>query len=110
MTLPRGYAFEGEGKDVRAVPFTMPDVDPESETVTPPRDFETYANRVLDVLDGSPRTCAARVAAFKRIMGRDARPLRAIADEIGCSVSTIHDAIKAAEAKLFSTPPEKLER
>jgi len=110
MTLPRGYAFEGEGKDVRAVPFTMPDVDPElePETVTPPRDFETYASRVLDVLDGPPRTCAARVAALRRIMGRDDRPLRAIADEIGCSVSTIHDAIKAAEAKLFSRPANML--
>jgi hypothetical protein len=110
MTLPRGYAFEGDGKDVRAVPFTMPEVDrePEPETVTPPRDFETYANRVLDVLDGPPRTSAARVAALRRIMGRDDRPLRAIAGEIGCSVSTLHDAVKAAEAKLFSRPANTL--
>jgi hypothetical protein len=104
--LKDGFAFEGKGDDKRRIAVTMPDVDPEpeSETVTPPRDFEPYANRVLDVLDGPPRTCAARVAAFKHIIGRDARPLRAIADEIGCSVSTIHGAIKAVEAKLFSRP------
>lgn len=110
MTLPRGYAFEGDGANCRAVPFTMPEVDrePEPETVTPPRDFETYANRVLDVLDGPPKTSAARVAALRRIMGRDDRPLRAIAGEIGCSVSTLHDAIKAAEAKLFSRPANTL--
>ena len=111
MTLPRGYAFEGEGNDVRAVPFTMPEVDrePEPETVTPSRSWDTFLTRVLAVLEGPPRTSAVRVAALKRVAGMDNdRPLRAIAGEIGCSVSTLHDALKAAEAKLFSRPANAL--
>ena len=120
MTPGQGYddrdgeelVFAGDGKPTPTVDhpyFTRPGhAELEPETVTPPRDFETYANRVLDVLDGPPRTSAARVAALRRIMGRDDRPLRAIAGEIGCSVSTLHDAVKAAEAKLFSRPANTL--
>jgi hypothetical protein len=108
MSLPRGYAFEGEGEEVRAVPVVDPVYHDDAETAAPPRDFETYAERLLSVLEGPPKTSAARVAALRRIMGRDARPLRAIAGEIGCSISTLHDAIRAAEAKLFSTPANTL--
>jgi hypothetical protein len=109
MTLPRGIAYEGEGEARQAVPFVMPEVyQADAENAGPSRPWDIFLNRVLDVLEGPPKSAAVRIAAVKRIAGRDDRTLRVISAELGCPLSSLHDAIKAAETKLFATCPNTI--
>jgi len=116
MSLPRGLAFEGTGAGKRVVPIAAPpdrffDDPPKQDPVDDLKsEYSTGSTQAetLRVTLGLLADCSAknakktviRVAALLRVAGHDRRPVREIAQEIGCGKSTLQEAVTLIEAKL----------
>jgi hypothetical protein len=100
MTLPRGMAFE-----VKQVVPVAPPPDKYFDDVPEPiqasiADSVELLRAICDLLDGPAKSTAARVAALRRIAGRDKTPLREAARKASCSPATLLTAKRAIEQAL----------
>jgi hypothetical protein len=69
---------------------------------------EELLRRTLDVIaDGPAKSSAARLAAVRRFLKHDERPLREVAVELKISLGCLHQTIESVSAKMNAFSEEK---
>jgi hypothetical protein len=113
VSLSKSYAFEGGDDKARVVPVqpaqdSFYDDPPEADD---DKDRAELLFRICDLIARGPRkSFPVRLAALRMIAGHEPRPVRAVADELDVSHSTVLAAVAAIKERLKSTRTTEVRR